>query len=137
VSFRRRASEIARWSLIGALIGSVILGAGGRIAMYVIVRATGAVSGFTLGGTLTVVFMGALSGAAGGAIHVITAWVRPTQHGMRMTLYALIMLAITLRGLSPLSGLAVALFLPLVAAFMVTVESAWRRYLSGVSAIQK
>jgi hypothetical protein len=49
-------------------LGVLVLGVGGRVAMRLVAEATTGAGGFSLGGTLTVVFLGLVSGAAGGLI---------------------------------------------------------------------
>ena len=54
--------------LAGAVVGLVILGVGGRIAMRIIAIVAGQAPGFSVGGTLDVLLLGALWGAPGGPI---------------------------------------------------------------------
>ena len=86
--------------VLGALLGAAFLGVGGRAAMRVFAIASGVPAGFSIGGSVTVVFLGAVSGAAGGA----------------------------LRGLKPVDTLKLAVFLPVVALFGVAVQLAWCRW---------
>lgn len=98
----------------GAVLGTLILGVGGRIAMWVIAMATSGVTGFSFGGTLTVVFLGAASGAAAGAILSVTRVLLGRWPAAQTISFGLLLVTITLRGLRPLDTLRVALFLPLV-----------------------
>jgi hypothetical protein len=98
----------------GAVLGALILGVGGRIAMRVIATATTGTSGFSLGGTLTVVFLGAASGTVTGVILSVTRVLLGRWPAARTIAFWLLLVAITLRGLRPLDPLRVALFLPLV-----------------------
>lgn len=116
-----------RWALIGAVIGLVILGAGGRVAMYFIARSNGAPGAWTLGGTITVVLMGGLSGVVGGVLHLIARWMTGNRASLRRILYIVVMLLITWRGVSPPSLVSVALFFPLVLCFILAIEAAWSR----------
>ena len=70
--------------LAGAVAGLVILGIGGRLAMWIIALAAGQAPRFSVGGSMTVVWLGALFGAPGGAIALAlrrsVAW-RPLARG--------------------------------------------------------
>jgi len=98
----------------GAALGTLILGVGGRLAMRAIALATSGASGFSFGGTLTVVFLGAASGAGAGAILSVTRALLGRWPVAQAIMFWLLLVAITLRGLHPLDTLRVALFLPLV-----------------------
>jgi hypothetical protein len=98
----------------GAALGTLILGVGGRIAMRVIAMATSGATGVSFGGTLTVVFLGAASGAAAGAILSVTRALLRRWPAAQAITFGLLLIAIALRGLRPLDTLRVALFLPLV-----------------------
>lgn len=100
--------------IYGTVLGTLILGVGGRIAMRVIATSTSGVTGFSFGGTLTVIFLGAASGAAaGGILSAIRAALSRWPAAQTITFW-LLLVAITLRGLRPLDTLRVVLFLPLV-----------------------
>lgn len=100
--------------IYGTVLGTLILGVGGRLAMLVIARSTSGVAGFSFGGTLTVIFLGAASGAAAGGILWATRATFGRWAAAQTITYWLLLVAITLRGLRPLDTLRVALFLPLV-----------------------
>jgi uncharacterized BrkB/YihY/UPF0761 family membrane protein len=113
-----RYSPLARsgWvfgPLAGIAVGVPILGIGGRIAMRVIAHATDVAPGFSLGGTLTVVLMGAVSGAAGGLIYAVLHRVLPNRDGWRALIFGVVLVLLTLHGLSPATPLSLSLFLPL------------------------
>ncbi|MBC7834946.1 MAG: hypothetical protein H7Y88_07575 [Phycisphaerales bacterium] len=112
---------------MGIALGLPILGIGGRIAMRVISHATNIAPGFSLGGTMTVVFMGAVSGAAGGLIYAVLARFLPNRLVVRAALFGIILVLLTLRGLSPASALSVSLFLPLTLLYGGLMDFAWRR----------
>lgn len=100
--------------IYGAALGTLILGVGGRLAMRVIAMATSGTTGFSFGGTLTVVFLGAASGAMAGAVLSVTRVMLPRWPAAQTITFWLLLAAMTLRGLRPLDTLRVALFLPLV-----------------------
>ena len=112
---------------VGIALGFVILGIGGRIAMRVIAQETNVAPGFSLGGTMTVVFMGAVSGAAGGAIYAVLARFLPHRVTLRALIFGVILVLLTLRGLSPATPLSLSLFLPLTILFGALMDYSWRR----------
>ena len=95
--------------------------------MRVIAPATNVAPGFSLGGTMTVVFMGVVSGAAGGVIYAVLARFVPNRPVVRALLFGVILLLLTMRGLSPASALSVSLFLPLTMLYGGLMDFAWRR----------
>lgn len=99
--------------LLGIALGLPILGVGSRIAMRIIAHATNVAPGFSLGGTMTVVGLGAVSGAAGGLIYAILARVLRDRATMRAVIFGIILVLLTLRGASPFTPLTLSLFLPL------------------------
>jgi hypothetical protein len=108
--------------IYGAVLGTLILGVGGRLAMRVIATSTSGNTGFSFGGTLTVIFLGAASGAvAGGILSALRAALGRWPAAQTIT-YWLLLVAITLRGLRPLDTLRVALFLPLVLLLGVLLQ---------------
>lgn len=98
---------------LGIALGLPIFGIGGRIAMRVIAHATNVAPGFSLGGTMTVVGLGAVSGAAGGVIYAILARVLRDRTTVRAVIFGIILVLLTLRGASPFTPLTLSLFLPL------------------------
>lgn len=112
-----RVDRPGRTILVAAGLGTLLLGLGGRLAMHLIARITTGVSGFTFGGTLTVVFLGAVSGVAGGLILVTARALFRRWPPTTSLVYWGALLALTLRGLNPLDELRLVLFLPLVLVF--------------------
>src|SRR5256885_16188235 len=54
--------------VVGAASGALCLGVGGRLAMHAFALATAQSAGFTVRGSLNVVFAGAIAGAIGGLL---------------------------------------------------------------------
>jgi len=106
----------------GAALGTLILGVGSRLAMRVIAMATSGATGFSFGGTLTVIFLGAASGAAAGAILSVTRALLGRWPAAQAITFWLLLVGITLRGLRPLDTLRVALFLPLVVLLGILLQ---------------
>lgn len=123
---RQRAS--GRTLLWGLLLGLTILGVGGRIAMWIIAEKTTGTSGFSVGGTATVLFLGFLSGGLGALIllvarHYFWRW-RPAT----TVLFWLALLLLTWRGLRPVDSLRLTTFLPVVVLFGVVLQAVTFRY---------
>ena len=103
-----------RCLLWGIGIGAVILGVAGRIAMRGIAVLSGAPPGFSLGGSLTVVLLGAASGLAGALILMVVRVFLPGRWLLQTLLFYAALVVITLRGLRPVDSPRLFLFLPLV-----------------------
>jgi hypothetical protein len=112
--------------LWGMGLGALILGVGGRISMRLISEATTGTGGFTLGGTMTVIFMGIASGALGALILLAARAQLRRWSPAPSLLYWAALLAISLRGLRPVDQLRAILFLPLIAAFGALLQ--WRTW---------
>jgi len=120
--------------VIGASLGTVVLGVGGRIAMRGIARLAGSPGGFSFGGSLTVVFLGLVSGLAGALAFLALRWLVRSHRLLRGALFWAFLVLVTLRGLRPLDVQRVVLFLPLVLIFGVALQVIWCRvYLRGKS----
>lgn len=118
--------EWLRGPLLGALLGLPILGGGGRLAMHGIsLLAADAQHSVTVQGTITVLLAGLAAGTAGGAIYALLARVFPARRLLRDALFAGALVLLTLRGLNPVSALALSLFMPVVLVFGLAFERAW------------
>ena len=103
-----------RHSLIGLGVGAVVLGIGGRVAMRGIAVLSGAPPGFSFGGSLTVVLLGALSGLVGALILTGLRVFLPGRWFLQTVIFYAALVLITLRGLRPVDSQRLFLFLPLV-----------------------
>jgi hypothetical protein len=119
--------------LAGLALGMLVLGTGGRVAMRVIAHATDAAPAFSFGGTVTVVFLGAVSGAAGGVIYAVLARLLPNRRVLRALIFGITLVLLTLRGLSPVTSLSLSLFLPLTLLYGALMAYAYRRRLNNVA----
>src|SRR5688500_16312639 len=102
--------------MLGALLGLVILGVGGRIAMRVVAVDLGQPPSFDAEGTLTVILAGAAAGAAGMLLYAISRAVarliasgRQAPHSgwtrlLRLTMFAALLALVTARGLGGSPG---------------------------------
>ena len=95
--------------------------------MRVIAHVTNVAPGFSLGGTMTVVALGALAGTAGGLIYAILARFLPNRSVVRSLLFGVLLVLLTLRGLSPATLLSLGLFLPLTLLYGALVDYVCRR----------
>lgn len=115
----------------GTALGALILGVGGRVAMAAIAWQTGGASRFTVGGTLTVVGLGAVSGLAGGVLALISRAVTRrllARHGWtQYVLFGASLLLVTMRGLRGAPTSAHWYFYVLVASYGVAFALLMRR----------
>jgi hypothetical protein len=111
--------------LLGAGVGLVVLGVGGRIAMRAVAVADGAPPSFTIGGTATVVVLGVVSGVGGGLVYVLLHRFIPRRRLVRTALFTIALVLLTLRGLRPIQPLALEWFMPLALGYGVIVDVAF------------
>jgi hypothetical protein len=114
---------------VGATLGLLVLGLGGRLAMAAIqVQASGD-SNWSFGGTMTVILLGGVSGLAGAAIALvaegITARLRAPTWAQYLLL-AVALLLVTMRGLRGTAPVGALYFYPLVALYAVLLALSWR-----------
>ena len=122
----RHEIELPRRSLqtaltLGAVVGAIFLGAGGRIAMRIFALMEGREPAWTLEGSLAVVFMGAVFGTIGGSLLWLGRRVFRRSPIARGALFWIPLTALFLRGLSPLTSNSLTAFLPFYAAYGVVV----------------
>ena len=134
---RNVAIELRNETFLGAWLGLLVLGVGGRAVMRGIALATDAPSAVSVGGTVTVVALGAAAGIGGALLHALSRGIASRfAHGhaaVRVVLFGALLALVTARGLhgSP-SGPATA-FWPLVVVYGAVLE--WlvaRRVNAGV-----
>src|SRR5205809_8068515 len=107
---RWRAAAITL--LLGAAIGAVCLGLGGRLAMRGFALATARASAFTLRGTLNVMFAGAIAGSIGGVLFLVVGRFLPARIWLRGLGVAGVCFVLGAPGLRPARPSAVSLFGP-------------------------
>jgi hypothetical protein len=110
--------------LLGAGVGLIVLGVGGRIAMRAIALANGTPPGFSIGGTTTVIFLGAVSGVGGGLLYALLHQL-VRRRFVRGALFALALVLLTLLGLRPIQPRALEWFMPLTLVYGATVDVAF------------
>lgn len=109
-----------RMLVAGAVIGLLVLGLGGRVAMAAIQFRNAGDSNWSVGGTLTVVFLGGVSGLAGAAIALFCEWLGArlkTSAWVSDALVALLLLLVTMRGLRGTAPIGALYFYPLVGVY--------------------
>ena len=123
LTWRDRLRDVA----VGAGVGALVLGIGGRSAMRGIAILSGAPPSFSFGGSLRVVLLGALAGLVGGLLLLGLRALLPKRWLIQTLLFYVMILLITLRGLRPIDAQRLMLFLPLVLAYGFLVRTLTRR----------
>ena len=124
------ATTIRAWlrgPLLGAAVGLPVLGVGGRLVMRAIAVLTNVPPDFTAQGSFAVLLSGTASGAGGGALYALLAWLLPRHRPLRGALFAAALVLLTLRGLHPVSQLPLLLFMPLTLLYGALLELVWHR----------
>jgi hypothetical protein len=122
VRWRRGTEPVVRALLLGAAVGFVVLGIGGRLAMRAIAVANHVPAGFTFDGTTTVVLLGVVSGIAGALLYALLHRYIQRRRLVRSALFTLALVLLTLRGLRPIQPLALEWFMPLAVAYGAIVD---------------
>lgn len=129
--------ELPRRSLptalaLGAAVGAVFLGIGGRVAMRIFALLMDRPPGWTFEGSLTVVFMGAVFGTIGGLLLWTGRRFFRTSPVARGALFWIPLTFLYLRVLSPLTRESLVAFTPFVVTYGVVLYRVWcRRFVAG------
>lgn len=113
--------------VLGAAVGAVFLGVGGRVAMRIFALMTERTPGWSFGGTVTVVFMGAVFGMIGGALLWFGRTYFRTSPPARGALFWIPLTLLYLRVLSPLTNDSLIAFTPFVVAYGAVLYRIWCR----------
>jgi hypothetical protein len=113
--------------LVGAALGLILLGIGGRAGMRVMAVAMGQTPSLSLEGSLTVTAMGAAAGAAVAVIFLLARTLFPQRRALRVAFFWLLVAAIVVRGLNPVTPLAAVVFMPLFLAHGSLLFAYWCR----------
>ena len=128
---------IGREAALGAGVGLFVLGIGGRIVMRWIAIRTGAIPSFNLGGTLTVVALGAAAGALGALFHLVARVASRRIAGgsaaVRLLVFFALLVLVTLRGLQGSPPASAALFWPLVLVYGLALDRVLGRFADAAS----
>ena len=114
--------------LLGAISGALFLGVGSRFVMRLFALATTRSAGFTLRGSLNVVFAGAIAGAVGSVLLIATDRFMPKRLWVRALSFAALCYLIATPGFRPPQLLVFALFAPAFLAYGVVLEVFWERF---------
>jgi hypothetical protein len=87
----------------------------------------GTPTSFTFEGSLTVVMLGAASGAAMAALFLLARAVFPSRRPLRIMLFCTLVALIMLRGLNPVTPLKVLVFAPLFVLHGSLLTAYWNR----------
>jgi hypothetical protein len=119
-----RPRTAAQLLIRGAVLGGVVLGLGGRLAMRGITLLEHRTPIWTVAGSLRVIGFGMAFGLVAAALRVglgvIPPRLLPRRHGTRA--FAVLCLALALVGLTPITRFRLLVFLPVVALFIAAME---------------
>jgi hypothetical protein len=113
--------------VLGAAIGAVFLGGGGRVAMRVFALMTERTPGWSFGGTVTVIFMGAVFGTIGGLLLWLGRRYFTSSPLARGAMFWIPITLLYLRVLSPLNNDSLIAFTPFVLAYGAVLYRIWCR----------
>jgi len=117
---------------LGAAVGALFLGVGGRVAMRIFAVLTERAPGWTFEGSLTVVFMGAVFGMIGGLLLWVGRRFFRTSPLARGAVFWIPLTFLYLRVLSPLTTDSLIAFTPFVVAYGAVLYRIWcRRFVAG------
>jgi hypothetical protein len=102
---------------LGAIVGAIFLGVGGRVAMRIFALLEGREPGWSLGGSMTVVFMGAAFGTLGGAMLWLGRRYFKRSPLARGALFWGLLTLLFLEGVTPLNTDSVVAFSPFFVAY--------------------
>lgn len=129
---RALMQDALRTLMLAAVLGLVILGVGGRAVMAAIAIHAGGTSRFTLGGTLTVIVLGAASGVGGGVMAIVSRAVSrrfaPGLPWIEYVMLAVMLLLATIEGLRGTPQRGTEYFYGLVAVFGIALVLARNRW---------
>jgi len=136
---RDRVRALAGEVLIGAGLGLLVLGGGGRAVMRAIALFGGAPPAVSVGGTVTVLAAGTAAGAAGALLHALSragaARIAGRRAGVRVAvhvaLFAALLVLLTARGLRGSPPRQAVGFWPLVLIYGVLLMRILARRAGG------
>jgi hypothetical protein len=132
-----RLSALASLAM-GAALGAVVLGSGGRLAMRGVTLWERRTHLFSVDGTVTVLMWGAAFGLVAGAVRAgleaaFDRWMPAASRVVHLTSFVVVCLGAALVVLTPWTLPRLVLFPPVVVIFLVAFEALWCRWLRGSS----
>jgi hypothetical protein len=116
---------------LGAVTGALFLGVGGRIAMRIFAVLDGRVPGWSVGGTMTVIFMGAAWGTLGGAVLWLGRRLFPATPLARGLLFWGVIALIAANLITPRNADSLIAFVPVALLYGVVLYRIWcRRFIA-------
>lgn len=110
---------------LGAVVGTIFLGIGGRVAMRIFALLDGTEPGFSLGGSMSVVIMGAVWGMVGGGLLWLGRRTFKTSPVARAAVFWIPLTLLYLRGLTPLSADRLMAFTPFYLMYGAALYRVW------------
>ena len=110
-----------------ALLGLAFLGAGGRVAMWLVALDQGRPPVFTLEGSVAVTLLGAAAGAVIGVVFMTSRWLFSDSRWLRLGLFTAVVGFVALRGIAPLTPFNVSVFGPLFIVHGALLHMYWCR----------
>jgi hypothetical protein len=114
--------------LIGTTTGALFLGVGGRLVMRGLALASGRPSGFSFGGTFSVILSGAIAGAIGGILLFLAAQFVPALLRVRGLIFGLLCYVVATPGFRPPQPFVFALFAPIFFGYGVATVRLYERF---------
>src|SRR5437762_9423837 len=121
----KRLKRFTTAVVAGAASGTLCLGVGGRLAMHAFALATAQSAGFTVRGSLNVVFAGAIAGAIGGLLLAAIQRFLTQRLWLRGVLFGVVCYLIAIPGFRPPQPLVFALFAPAFLVYGVVLALTW------------
>jgi len=113
--------------VVGASLGAIVLGVGGRLGMRAIALAQGQSPSFTIDGSIAVVLLGGVAGAVVALIFLLALAAFPAHRLTRGVFFWTLLGMFVWRGLNPISALNVGIFAPLFVLHGVLLTVYWCR----------
>jgi len=136
VSQPRRVRSLLTALMAGTATGALLLGVGGRIVMRAFALATGRPSGFSVGGTFSVILSGAIAGCVGGVLLFAATRFVPAQLRFRGLIFGLLCYALATPGFRPPQLFVFALFAPIFLAYGVATVTLYERFIRSERGIE-
>jgi hypothetical protein len=111
--------------ILGAIDGAIFLGVGGRVAMRIFAILDGRAPGFTVGGTVPVILMGAAWGTLGGALLWLGRRLFPGSPAARGAVFWIPLSVLYLQGLRPFNADSLIAFTPFYLAYGAALYRVW------------